>query len=83
MSEVWKIVGYDALEEEFYKMGSEYFDEESAYAAAVAHLESIEESQPSSDSVGEGDESVQDQVFIIKPDGARYRVLPKEIQDEL
>lgn len=88
MTEIWKLLGYDTFEEGFYPLSGQYHDEESAYAAAVARLDSIEEIQPTEESGGQAiDENdprgIQDQIFVVRPDGSRYRVLPKELQDEL
>ncbi len=72
---MWELEGYDTFSEEYYPLDGEYPDEASAEKAAQARLEELEKSQPSTQSGGQG--GIQDRVYVVKPNGARYRVFPK------
>lgn len=69
----WKLIGHDTFAREDYPL-SEHESEEAAIEAARARLRSLEVTQPSATSGGQGDEGIQDRVFIERPDGTRYRV---------
>ena len=73
---MWKLKGYDAFEGAFYDIEGEYPTEGEAQQAARKKLQEIEVSQPREDSGGQDDESIQDRVFIVRPDGTQYRYLP-------
>lgn len=71
----WKLQGYDTFEggpDAFYGIG-EFESEDDALEAARLRLLHLEWSQPSKDSGGQG--GIQDQVFIVRPDGSRYRFM--------
>jgi len=68
----WKLEGYDTFDESTYPIEGEYDTEEEAQAAAKERLTQLEESQPSASSGGQGFGGIQDQVWIIRPDGTKY-----------
>ncbi len=67
----WKLRGFDAFSKEHYDLSGEYNSQEEAENAADKRLNKLEKEQPSSDSGGQRD--IQDQVFVIRPDGSKYR----------
>lgn len=71
----WRLEGYDPFEsgpDAFYPLDGEYLSEAEAEKAARDQLADLEETQPSVSSGGQ-DGSIQDQVFIVGPDGKRRR----------
>lgn len=73
----WRLAVYDAFEGTYYHLEGEYPDESAVQQAATKRLRYLEETQPSKESGGQGeDEAIQDRVFIVRPDGTRYRYLP-------
>ena len=76
MSNKWKLVSYDTSEERFYYIGREYPDKKTAQNAARIFLNILEDWQPSALSGGQGEFGTQDRVFVVKPDGEIYRILP-------
>lgn len=75
MEGIWSLLGYDTFEGEFYPIEGEYLDEVEIRRAAKARLEKLEETQPSEESGGQGAFGIQDLVYIVRPDGSRYRYL--------
>jgi len=71
---IWKLQGYDTFAREEYPLPGEYDTEEAAVAAARERLEYLERTQPSQTSGGQA--GIQDRVYVICPDGARFRVWP-------
>lgn len=71
--EKWRLEGYDTFDSSPYHIDGEYNDEEAAKNAANNRLASLEKSQPSSSSGGQGTFGIQDQVFIVRPDGSKFR----------
>jgi hypothetical protein len=70
----WSLEGYDTFEggsDGFYPLDGKYDDELAAQAAARSRMAELEKTQPSSSSGGQG--GIQDQVFIVRPDGSKYR----------
>lgn len=76
MSDRWKIVGYDTFSNEWYGLQPDYATEKEAQTAALKRLDELERSQPAKDSGGQADVGIQDRVFVERPDGTRYRVVP-------
>jgi hypothetical protein len=72
-SDKWKLLGYDTFANEWYGLGGEFHDEESARKAARRRLRELERSQPSSSSGGQ--DGIQDRVYIVAPDGTSSRVV--------
>jgi hypothetical protein len=66
----WTLQGYDTFSHDTYSLPGEYISEAEARAAARARLEVVEESQPSAISGGQG--GIQDQVYVVRPDGTSY-----------
>jgi hypothetical protein len=74
----WSLDGYDTFEggpDAYYPLEGEYDDEQSAQAAARKRLAELEKTQPSSSSGGQSFGGIQDQVFVVRPDGSKYRFL--------
>jgi len=69
---VWKLLGYDAFEKEYYTLDGKFDTEAGAIAAARSRLTELELEQPSVSSGGQ--DGIQDWVFVIRPDGTRFRV---------
>lgn len=70
----WSLEGYDTFEggpDAYYPLEGEFDDEQAVQAAARDRLAELEKTQPSSDSGGQG--GIQDQVFVVRPDGSKYR----------
>jgi hypothetical protein len=74
MMPVWKLEGYDTCSRESYSLG-EYDSREAVFAAALDRLDELERTQPSQSSGGQW--GIQDQVFIINPDGKQERITPR------
>jgi hypothetical protein len=73
----WKLEGYDTFEggdDAFYPLDGEYATEAEARQAARARLVELERTQPSATSGGQGQFGIQDQVFIVAPNGSKTRV---------
>lgn len=75
---VWKLQGHDTFSREDYPLPGAYETEEAAVAAAHEWLEHLEATQPSPTSGGQ--DGIQDQVHVIRPDGTRFRVWPSTIK---
>ena len=71
----WKIQDYDTFEGEFYGLCGGWDTEKKAKQEAKKRLMEIEKNQPSTQSGGQGFGGIQDQVFIVKPDGSKYRFI--------
>lgn len=71
----WRVGTYDTFEEQFYGGGIKYSNEETAQAAARKELARIKKFQPDSMSGGQEFGGIQDRVFIVRPDGTKYRFL--------
>ncbi len=71
---VWRLRGYDTFAREWYPLDGIYLSERAALRAAHKRLEELERSQPSATSGGQ--EGIQDQVYIVCPDGTMFRYLP-------
>jgi hypothetical protein len=70
--EKWKLQGYDTFAHEGYPLDGEFETENEAIAAAKAYLDDLERTQPSASSGGQ--DGIQDQVYVIRPDGTSFRV---------
>lgn len=68
----WKLIGWDTFSSEEYSI-SEHKTQELAEKAAAEKMQYLEEIQPSKSSGGQGTYGIQDQVYIQRPDGTRYR----------
>lgn len=76
MTESWKLVGYDSFDETYYSLSGVFPNETEARQSAVLRLRSLEITQPSDNSGGQGEFGIQDRVFIERPNGTRYRFIP-------
>lgn len=76
----WKLEGLDTFEGDSYPLPGEYDGRREAEAAAEVRLKFLEDTQPSKDSGGQG--GIQDQVFIVAPDGGKHRYFSKERKRE-
>ena len=70
----WRLEGWDTFAGESYPIPGEYESEPLAVAAAKRELEELERMQPGESSGGQA--GIQDWVYVVGPDGHRYRVLP-------
>jgi len=73
--DTWKLAGYDTFAGEEYPINGTWRSQEAAEKAAARLLRQLEKQQPAAQSGGQ--EGIQDRVYIIRPDGTRYRYLPK------
>jgi hypothetical protein len=76
--DTWAVEGYDTFEggpDAFYPVKSGLATEEDAHIAAASYMKHLERSQPSATSGGQGLTGIQDRVYIVRPDGSRYRFL--------
>lgn len=69
----WKLEGWDEFEGAPYSLPGAFDTEEEAREAARKRLAYLEKNQPSRLSGGQGPFGIQDQVYIIRPDGTKYR----------
>lgn len=72
MDGFWKLKGYDSFDGDYYPIPGEYETEDLARDAASAKLAGIKKSQPDEQSGGSGFGSVQDRIYVVKPDGSSY-----------
>ena len=73
---IWTVEGYDTFSRESYELPGIYFSEEEAVKFALEYLEKLEKQQPKRFSGGQS--GIQDQVFVIRPDGSNFRVIPQD-----
>ena len=72
----WAVDGYDTFEsgpDAYYRVKDGLASEEEALIAAAGYMKALEREQPSEQSGGQGSMGIQDRVFIVRPDGSRYR----------
>ena len=79
-----KIEGYDTFEfkwnvesDPFYPIEGAWETEKEARSAAKIYLTKIEEHQPASKSGGQSAFGIQDHIYIVRPDGSKYRFIPE------
>jgi hypothetical protein len=73
MSGLWHLEGFDTFAEESYPLEGEYPDQQAAEAAARKRLQELERDQPTETSGGQSEHGIQDRVYVVRPDGTRYR----------
>jgi hypothetical protein len=71
-SGIWKLKGYDTFSKDYYALEGEFATQTQAIVAAQSILAELELEQPSESSGGQ--DGIQDQVFVIRPDGSMLRV---------
>lgn len=76
MSGKWKLEGWDVFDAGNYKIDGEYDTEEQAIEVAKMRLLELERDQSTETSGGQSDKGIQDRIFIVGPDGSKYRYLP-------
>lgn len=69
----WRIEGWDVFDAGNYKIEGEYDTEEQALEAANLELFELEKVQPTKTSRGQSAMGVQDRIYIVRPDGSKYR----------
>ncbi|QSH39359.1 hypothetical protein JXR01_03625 [Candidatus Kaiserbacteria bacterium] len=74
--EKWKLKGFDTFEGEFYSIEGEYGSQQEAELAADECLKRFEQQQPTESSGGQSKYGIQDRVYVIYPDGTKYRYFP-------
>ena len=74
---IWRVMCLDTFSGEFYGVfDNEYPDEQSARRRSYEELAKIESLQPSEETGGQDDDdTIQDQVYIVRPDHTFYRVI--------
>lgn len=73
-SRTWRLRGYDTFAGDWYPLEGRYFSEGAALRAARRRLRALERLQPSRSSGGQGPGGIQDQVYVVRPDGTLDRV---------
>jgi hypothetical protein len=71
---VWHLEGFDPFDNSYYPLEGDYESEEDAIDAGYERLDYLEETQPSASSGGQSLLGIQDRVYVISPDGAKYRL---------
>lgn len=75
----WRLQGYDAFSGEHYPIRGTYGSEASARRAGYRYLRRLEKMQPSESSGGQHPGGIQDQVYLISPEGCFTRlILPQD-----
>ncbi len=69
---VWRLRGYDTFAGEWYPLPGIFLGEKAALRAARRRLQQLEKTQPSS--VSGGQDGIQDQVYLLCPDGSLKRI---------
>lgn len=69
----WGIEGFDTFDNHPYPLPGSFKDENEAREAARARLIHLEETQPTESSGGQHSCGIQDRVFVVRPDGTKYR----------
>ena len=71
---IWKLQGRDTFAHEDYGIDGEFDSEDEAIAAGKVCLDDLERDQPTASTGGQ--DGIQDQVYVIRPDGTIFRVMP-------
>lgn len=78
----WKLEGYDTFDGEPYPLDGVYGTEAAARRAAQDRLDMLERTQPTAASGGQADLGIQDRVYVVRPDGTKYRYTGTAAQEE-
>jgi hypothetical protein len=70
----WRLRGYDTFAVERYELPGRFFSVQAALRAARRQLVQLEKLQPTATSGGQ--DGIQDQVYLVRPDGTLLRCLP-------
>lgn len=70
---MWRLEGHDRFDGDDYPLDGTYPDQAAAEKAARDRLAELERTQPSASSGGQG--GIQDWVYVVRPDGTRYRII--------
>lgn len=70
---VWRLRGYDTFAGEWYPLPGIFLIKDAALRAARRFLRRLERTQPSSVSGGQ-EGGIQDQVYLLGPDGTLKRI---------
>jgi hypothetical protein len=70
----WRLRGRDTFAGQDYALRGVFWTEKAAQRAARRRLAELERSQPSATSGGQ--DGIQDQVYVVRPDGTSYRYRP-------
>jgi len=73
--DIWRLRGYDTFAGEWYDLPGEFPSESLARWAARRRLRALEREQPARYSGGQ--EGIQDQVYIVRPDGTQVLYWPE------
>jgi hypothetical protein len=77
----WRLRGYDTFAGEFYEIEGRWTTRKKAERAAKRELRKLERLQPSHYSGGQAPGGIQDQVYVVSPEGAMERCLPEGVRD--
>jgi hypothetical protein len=71
----WGVDGYDTFEggDAYYPVSTGLSSEDEALTTASAYMTELDQRQPPQQSGGQDAMGIQDRVFIVRPDGSRYR----------
>ena len=72
----WRLKGYDTFEggsDAFYDLSGQFDGQSEAEQGAKDYLAELERTQPSENSGGQGENGIQDHVYVVRPDGTQYR----------
>jgi hypothetical protein len=72
----WRLQGYDMFAGHWYDLPGRYRSEARAQRAARTYLVKLNFIQPPATSGGQRPGAIQDQVYIISPEGKAYRYWP-------
>ena len=75
--QIRQLEGYDTFAGESYYLAGPFFSEAAATRAAKKRLKKLEIEKPSRNSGGQQPAGIQDRVYIVKPDGVKYRYPPE------
>jgi hypothetical protein len=71
----YRLRGYDTFAGDWYLIEGEYPTDIAAITAALDQLDQVEALQPTASSGGQYG-GIQDQIWVICPDGSQFRVFP-------
>lgn len=77
----WRLERWDTFSLETYPLEGEFNTEKETQDAARLHLAQLEMTQPSEDTGGQEEDGIQDQVYIVRPDGTKYRFVEAMTHD--